>query len=102
MKKQFAWYMPKVGAKFKSQNQDVLAKIAVVPRVKHEAIQTVLQCTRQVYGFLIIFEVPAIKWGEDQILITFPNEVKYIPVEGMIEILGSEFVELNKKEALDI
>lgn len=40
-------------------------------------------------------QAPMTIWKEDFVLFEIPDECKYEPIEGAVEILGSEFKELS-------
>lgn len=98
MKKQECFFMPKSGKKFIEETGHILQKIKEIPKVKKELLMDAIKAEEQWYGGLTLFSRPGFAVYPEYILFSFPSEVKYEPVEGMVEILGSEFTALSKKE----
>jgi hypothetical protein len=97
----------KVGAKWQSlympmrNKKELWLKINALPLVDYEAINSILNFSRQTYckkeGFYHV-NCPGVLWRKDCILIEVQEELKYKPVAGMKEIMVSEFNKLEKSK----
>jgi hypothetical protein len=85
----------------KAKLKGVIEKIKALPVVKSSEVATLLDFKSQAIsrqGDLLMVGCPRTIWRKDLVLVDMPSECKYSPVDGMIEILDSEFEELKKLE----
>lgn len=80
-------------------NKEILESIAYLPVVKNEELNKILNYNmwaREKNDKRVSFN-PGVYWNsEDVIFVAVAEQVKYTPVEGMIEITVSEFNQLKK------
>lgn len=82
-----------------SKNKKLLAEISGLPVVKYNELNDVLGFSQQMVsggGGLMHVQAPATIWKDDFVLFEIPDECNYIPVDGAIEILSSEFKQLSE------
>ena len=77
-------------------NKELLAKIDALPTVTFEDINTPLKFDFPQHIGNKMVNVPEVLFRKDHVLINVKDECTYTPVEGMIEILGSEWIALGK------
>lgn len=95
------WYEPRSAKPFKKQNQWIFDRMKAIPRVSKKLVQEPLQCGFTAYSSgncLCVFNIPGINWLDECVLFEFPTDLKYTPVDGLVEIMASEFLKLTKKE----
>jgi len=99
------WYMPRSSKKFAKENKELFDKLAAIPRVDTKLLMEPLGLTGlQAYsanGSLVVFSRPRLEWYPEYVILTFPDEITYSPVDGMEEILGSVYKELKKVTPLE-
>ena len=87
-------YRPKV------RNKEAWAIIQQLPILQSSDLNSILNFNDQTvsYGDSLIFcSRPGVFFGEKYFLVNISDGCKYTPVEGMVEILDSEYQQLNKK-----
>jgi hypothetical protein len=84
----------------KAKNKELLQKISALPKVKRSEIAELLgfkiQAISSSDGGLMMVSCPRTILRKEFVLIDMPTECKYTPVDGMTEILESEFVRLRE------
>ncbi len=85
----------------KSSNKEALSKIASLPTVDVGEIQKIFNHKTQLIvnseGFCMV-SAPQTHFYKNVILVNYPMAYKCEPVDGMIEILNSEFNSIKDKE----
>lgn len=92
------WNRPKSGFTFPTKsrkNKALLKQIAALPVVEASAVSSILGWDPHNAVALKMIPYPTIGWNEDFITIKIPDNAIYQPVEGMIEILYSEYAKNN-------
>lgn len=89
------FYYPKV------TNKEANKAICTLPYLSFDEINNLLNFKSNAYTTnegIVWIKCPEVYWFPTYILISLPDKVKYTPVDGMVEILGSEFNVLNKQK----
>lgn len=92
------WKRPKMGFTFPvkaRKNKDLLRRIAALPVVEASAVSSILNWDPHGAVPLKMIPYPIIGWKDDFFTIKIPDGAIYQPVEGMIEILYSEWAKNN-------
>lgn len=87
------WFMPKSSDK---KNKELLKKISELPVLGYEIINDLLNFHFYVTEELQVWHCPIVEWRSKYVLIEVPNDKKYKPLDGMIEIMDSEYIKLSK------
>lgn len=79
------------------ENKELIKALVSLPTISYDEINSALGFKWQVTGELVVCKCPGIVWGKSYHLITVHTGAKYTPKPDMIEILESEFEQLEKK-----
>lgn len=88
------WFFPKAAEK------DLISRISQLPIVETSAVSEPLNYQNQSWmnnERMVFSELPAIKFFDDYILVDVNSKAEYTPVSDMVEILESEYKELEKR-----
>lgn len=93
----------KVGGKWEpyylptQKNKEVAAKIAALPMIRNEELNTIVGFHWQIGDNLAVFNRPGFVQRDDYALIEVGSGCKFDPLPDMIEITGSEYKKLSEE-----
>ena len=98
-----AWFYPKFSAKQSPEITDLQLQMAAITAIPTSALNELLNtkigsfANESGIGW---FSRPWVAWYNDYILIKTPDGYKYEPVNGMTEIVDSQFQKLSEAETI--